>query len=399
MLNPQPQKSELSSLRLTHTATLGELEKYKLLVDSIEDYAIFLLDPEGYVRSWNKGAQNIKGYAPDEIIGKHFSVFYMPEYIDAKKPERELKLARKLGRVEDEDWRVRKDGSQVWANVVITALKDGKGELIGFAKITRDLTERKQSEDMLKSNNTLLKKQRAELEILSASKDEFISLASHQLRTPATAVKQLLGMLTQGFVGKVAPEHLLLIERAYEANERQIRIVESLLKIAQLDAGKIVLRPTPVNLHTFLSDLVEEYADIIAPKNQTIALDIKKTTPATILVDEENFRMALGNLVDNASKYSYEGGAILVAARGNDDNVSISVKDSGVGIDPADHKHLFEKFSRIFNEFSGSVGGSGLGLYWVKRVIEMHHGHIDVKAEKPKGSTFTIVLPREVAHA
>jgi len=399
MLNPQPQKSELSSLRLTHTATLGELEKYKLLVDSIEDYAIFLLDPEGYVRSWNKGAQNIKGYAPDEIIGKHFSVFYMPEDIDAKKPERELKLARKLGRVEDEDWRVRKDGSQVWANVVITALKDGKGELIGFAKITRDLTERKQSEDMLKSNNTLLKKQRAELEILSASKDEFISLASHQLRTPATAVKQLLGMLTQGFVGKVAPEHLLLIERAYEANERQIRIVESLLKIAQLDAGKIVLRPTPVNLHTFLSDLVEEYADIIAPKNQTIALDIKKTTPATILVDEENFRMALGNLVDNASKYSYEGGAILVAARGNDDNVSISVKDSGVGIDPADHKHLFEKFSRIFNEFSGSVGGSGLGLYWVKRVIEMHHGHIDVKAEKPKGSTFTIVLPREVAHA
>jgi signal transduction histidine kinase len=171
------------------------------------------------------------------------------------------------------------------------------------------------------------------------------------------------------------------------------------LKIAQLDAGKVVLRFSPINLRQFLNNLLEEYADVIAPKNQTIELAIDKTAPELFLIDEENFRMALSNLIDNASKYSYEGGNILVTARGSADSVSVSVKDSGIGIDPADQKHLFEKFSRINNEFSGSVGGSGLGLYWVKRVIEMHHGNIKVDAKKRKGSTFTIALPREVAHA
>ena len=132
-----------TTLRLKHTATLAELERYKLLIENVEDYAIFLLDTDGCVQTWNKGAQKNKGYTADEIIGKHFSTFYRQDDIDANKPERELTLARQLGRVEDEDWRVRKDGSQFWANVVITALKDDNGDLVGYAKVTRDLTDRK----------------------------------------------------------------------------------------------------------------------------------------------------------------------------------------------------------------------------------------------------------------
>jgi PAS domain S-box-containing protein len=395
LLNPQAQRSELSTLKSTHTATLGELERYKLLVDSVEDYAIFLLDPEGYIQTWNKGAQKNKGYTADEIIGKHFSTFYLPEDVAAKKPERELKLARQLGRVEDEDWRVRKDGSQFWANVVITVLRDEDGEVVGFAKVTRDLTVRKRNEDTLRSSNVLLKKQQRQLEALNVSKDEFISLASHQLRTPATAVKQLLGMLTQGFVGDVDPEHLAFITRAYDANERQIRIVENLLKVAQLDAGKVVLRLKPVDLHKLLTDIVDEHMGTIAKKGQTIALDLQRTAHLAAYLDPDHFRMALGNLIDNASKYTREGGKISVSTSVDGGKLYISVHDDGVGISVHDQKLLFKKFSRISNELSEKVGGSGLGLYWVKRVMEMHQGNISVESTPGKGSTFTVELPLE----
>jgi PAS domain S-box-containing protein len=389
------QTPKSSSQRPTHHATLAKLEKYRLLVESVEDYAIFLLDTEGYIQTWNKGARKTKGYTPDEIIGKHFSIFYLPEDIEAKKPERELVLARQLGRVEDEDWRVRKDGSQFWANVVITALRDETGELVGFAKVTRDLTERKHNEDLLRTNNAQLKRQQQELEALNISKDEFISLASHQLRTPATAIKQMLGMLIQGFTGEVEPQQLNLITRAYEANERQIRIVDNLLRVAQLDAGKVVLRKKSIKLHGYLNDIIEEHANSVAKKNQSIALKIDKTVPHTVILDADHFRMALGNLVDNASKYSHNGSNIVVKADAGGDKLFVSVCDSGVGISMQDLPALFGKFSRIPNELSEKVGGNGLGLYWVRRVARLHGGEIRVTSKLGKGSTFTIELPLE----
>jgi PAS domain S-box-containing protein len=393
------QSQKLSTLRNSHDATLVELERYKLLVESVEDYAIFLLDVNGNIQTWNKGARKNKGYAPEEIIGTHFSVFYLPEDKAAKKPERELKLAQQLGRVEDEDWRVRKDGSRFWANVVITALRDEDGELVGYAKVTRDLTERKHSEDLLRTNNTLLKKQQIALEALNVSKDEFISLASHQLRTPATAVKQLLGMLTQGFMGDLQPEHHSVIERAYEANERQIRIVDNLLKVAQLDAGKVKLSKKPVLIRDYLSDIVEEHAGTTAKKDQPITLEIDNSAPDSPSLDADYLRMALGNLIDNASKYSHNGSTISVKAAAPNKRLIISVADTGVGIDAADQNLLFEKFSRISNALSDKVGGSGLGLYWVKRVVELHGGTISVQSENNVGTTFTVELNEEDTNA
>jgi PAS domain S-box-containing protein len=393
------QSQKLSMLRNSHDATLVELERYKLLVESVEDYAIFLLDVNGNIQTWNKGARKNKGYAPEEIIGTHFSVFYLPEDKAAKKPERELKLAQQLGRVEDEDWRVRKDGSRFWANVVITALRDEDGELVGYAKVTRDLTERKHSEDLLRTNNTLLKKQQIALEALNVSKDEFISLASHQLRTPATAVKQLLGMLTQGFMGDLQPEHHSVIERAYEANERQIRIVDNLLKVAQLDAGKVKLSKKPVLIRDYLSDIVEEHAGTTAKKDQPITLEIDNSAPDSPSLDADYLRMALGNLIDNASKYSHNGSTISVKAAAPNKRLIISVADTGVGIDAADQNLLFEKFSRISNALSDKVGGSGLGLYWVKRVVELHGGTISVQSENNVGTTFTVELNEEDTNA
>jgi PAS domain S-box-containing protein len=381
------------SLQTRHDKTLVELENYKLLVENVKDYAIFLLDINGNIRTWNKGAQKIKGYAPEEIIGKHFSTFYLQDDIDAKKPERELVIARKVGRVEDEDWRVRKDGSRFWANVVITALFSNSGKLVGYAKVTRDLSERKQQEDDLRRANVLLRKQQQELKALNESKDEFISLASHQLRTPATGIKQLLGLLLEGFEGELPARLHMLIQKAYEANDRQISIVNSLLQVAQLDAGKVALRKSAIDAGTLLQEVVDEQADTIANRHQTIRY-LLPPKPIYTHGDQKYLRMALENIVDNASKYTYENGKITVKISIKNNEVLISVADTGVGI-PQEHlPDLFQKFKRIPNELSQKVSGSGLGLYWVRKVIELHGGRIDASSAHKKGTTVLIRLPQ-----
>lgn len=356
------------------------------------------MDPEGYIQTWNKGAEKNKGYTHDEIIGKHFSIFYSDQDNKDRKPERELEIAKKVGRVEDEDWRYRKDGSKFWANVVITALYDENGDLQGFAKVTRNLTERKVNEDSLRSANSLLQEQQKELRRLNESKDEFISLASHQLRTPATAIKQLLGLILEGFEGEVPPHIRGLLEKTYESNERQIAIVNSLLKVAQVDSGKVILRKQAVDLNQTVKSLVRQYAGIIKEKNQSISIELQDD-PLIGYIDEHYYRMALENILDNASKYMENGGRIVISSEEVGDQAVISVTDSGVGISPDDIKSLFVKFNRIQNDLTHRVAGSGLGLYWVEKVIDLHQGVINVKSELQKGTTFSISVPKGLQNA
>lgn len=388
-------KSARPALQTQQGTTLDELEKYKLLVSAVQDYAIFFMDKDGYIRTWNKGAERIKGYTPDDIIGKHFSLFFVPEDIARHKPQKELEIATRRGRVEDEDWRVRKDGSRFWASVVITALRDNDGELVGFAKVTRDLTERKQYEDDLQRANALLLAQQQELELLNQSKDEFISLASHQLRTPASAIKQILGMFVEGFIADVDPSHLTLIQKAYDNNERQIDIVNSLLKVAQVDAGKVVLHMEKCPVRWLLESVIEDFQDVITERQQVVTLHMHDPK-ATVVADKQHLRMAIENIVSNASKYTPATGSIAISTVSADGLVSIAIADSGVGIAKKDLGLLFEKFSRIPNALSMQVGGSGLGLYWANKVIGLHGGNIGVASRVGKGTTFTVSLPAEL---
>ena len=392
----QPQPNTKAQLRTEHKKALTELERYKLLVDNVEDYAIFFMDAEGYIQTWNKGAYKNKGYLPEEIIGKHFSTFYSEQDKADGKPERELEIAKKVGRVEDEDWRIRKDGSRFWANVVITALRDEGGELQGFAKVTRNLTERKQNEDSLRTTNALLQNQQKELQLLNESKDDFISLASHQLRTPATAIKQLLGLIIEGYEGNVADNVMTLLKKTYDSNERQISIVNSLLKVAQIDSGKVVLRKEPVDLNLTIASLLKQYTGIIGGKDQEVELHLGKS-PLYGYVDEHYYRMAIENILDNASKYTPNGGKITITSKVDGDFSMISIADSGVGIGPESVSSLFGKFSRIPNDLSHKVAGSGLGLYWAKKVIDLHNGRITVESEQGVGTTFTIAVPKGVS--
>jgi PAS domain S-box-containing protein len=390
MTEPKPKPAAREALR--------ELSGYKLLIESVQDYAIFLLDKDGIIMTWNKGAERNKGYKESEIVGKHFSVFYPESDKKAGKPQRELEIAQKVGRIEDEDWRIRKDGTRFWANVVITALHNESGELVGFAKVTRNLTERKEQEDELRRANVTLKQQQDELRFLNAAKDEFISLASHQLRTPATAVKLTLGSLLEGLRGELNPEVEELVKKAYDSNERQIRIVNDLLRIAQVDAGKVTLRKSEHDLGALLDAISQEQAQSINERRQTLDLRLEKASnPANI--DYQHLHMALSNIIDNASKYTYPGGLIAISVVPADLEYVISIQDSGVGIAPTDIPKLFTIFTRIPNELSDKATGTGLGLFWAHRIIELHGGDIEVESQLGEGTTFHISLPREAAGA
>ena len=228
---------------------------------------------------------------------------------------------------------------------------------------------------------------------LNRSKDEFISIASHQLRTPATGVKQYIGMLLEGMIGDLTARQQEILQKAYDSNERQLRIVSDLLKVAQVDAGKVRIRKTPQKLSRLLADIIKEQRSTFERRHQTITLDAP-ADDEEVECDSDAMRMVLENIIDNASKYSLNDTPIVVSLRSSPDAVEISVKDQGVGIEPANLNRLFEKFSRIDNILSTKVGGTGLGLYWAKKIIDLHDGTITCQSTPGVSTTFAVRLPK-----
>lgn len=237
-----------------------------------------------------------------------------------------------------------------------------------------------------------------ELMEINRSKDEFIALASHQLRTPATAVKQYIGMILEGYAGDISPEQERFLQSAYESNERQIQIVNDILRVAKLDLKKIILKKQNINMVDLMQSIVDDLKTNFTGRDQHVFLSTASEhicAPA----DTEYIRMALGNIVDNASKYTPEGKSITVTVRDRTERVEIAISDEGVGITAKDLDKLFKKFSRIDNPLSVKVGGTGLGLYWSKEIIELHGGSITVESDLSVGTTFTVSLPHSTADA
>lgn len=228
---------------------------------------------------------------------------------------------------------------------------------------------------------------------LNKAKDEFISLASHQLRTPATGVKQYLGMVLQDMAGEVPETQRTLLEKAYESNERQLAIVSDLLKVAQVDAGKVHIRQQPIDLVPLLKDVAKEQAETYASRQQKLIVEAIDD-PLVADVDQAKIRMVFENLIDNASKYSEADTTVTVRLVREGEWVKVAILDQGVGIDPSDADKLFEKFSRIHNHLSTKVGGTGLGLYWANNIITLHGGMIKVTSVAGEGSTFSVYIPK-----
>lgn len=228
---------------------------------------------------------------------------------------------------------------------------------------------------------------------LNRSKDEFISIASHQLRTPATAVKQYIGMLREGFCGDLTSQQQEVVDKAHENNERQLAIVTDLLRVARVDAGKVTLQLQRVEIVSLVKDAIADLKGVFAEKGQTVS--VKSDKQIVTSLDKDTIRMVLDNLLENASKYSANDTIIDVSIAASDSVVTIQISDRGVGIAEEDIQYLFEKFRRIPNELSTKVGGTGLGLYWAKKIIDLHNGSISYGANTPRGSTFTITLPHQ----
>lgn len=247
--------------------------------------------------------------------------------------------------------------------------------------------------DEIKKRRTLESQRIRHFIELNRSKDEFISIASHQLRTPATGVKQYVGMLLEGFMGELDPQQRQILEKAYQSNERQLKIVSDLLKVAQVDAGKIMLRKSQVLVNELVEDVIREQQSVFAARHQTISHSLLNPDIA-ITIDRASMRMVLENVIDNASKYSESDTQVEVAVEERGNDLYISIRDQGVGINPTIKSRLFEKFSRLDNPLSMKVGGTGLGLYWAKKIVSLHGGALTYAPNKSRGSIFTIRVPK-----
>jgi PAS domain S-box-containing protein len=290
----------------------------------------------------------------------------------------------------------RRDGQYRWVVNSGRPRYSSEGSFLGYVGSCIDIdklksaTKRKKDLEVV---NAKLREHKKKLEALSNAKDEFISIASHQLRTPATGVKQYIGMLLEGFAGEVAEDQQTLLKVAYESNERQLNIINDLLRVAQIDGGKITLHTEKTDMVSLIKAVVEEQASKANDKSQKIEIQSSKRS-IYLDVDLARLRMVFENLIDNAIKYSPDNTQINVRLEDNEFSVSIAVEDQGVGIAKSELSALFQKFSRVNNRDMAHVDGTGLGLYWAKKIIALHSGRLSVKSIPGKGSTFTVVLPR-----
>lgn len=245
----------------------------------------------------------------------------------------------------------------------------------------------------LEQINKELHQQQQELKRLNQAKDEFISLASHQLRTPATAVKQYLGMVLEGYTGDISKQQIDALSKAYISNERQLSIINDLLHIAQIDAGKVTLKKKEIDLSSMLKQIVADHADKFKGKKQTVKFKgVRSSIP--LQVDPDRMRMALENIIENAHKYSPVDTTIRIEADKRRDKVQIEVIDQGIGIRKKDFPRLFEKFTRLEDPLMSEVSGTGLGLYWANKIISLHKGKLTIESRPGKGATFVITIPR-----
>lgn len=371
------------------------------ILGSITD-AIVSLDNAGIITGWNSGAAKLFGYTEKQVLGKQSEqlLHILPQYDQISIRQ----LAADKGA-----WRGNlayyhpKTQAPIKVMASVSSLKDSYGKSIGIVTIMQDLTEIKQAQAdaeaarvrarASRAQAAALQKQNEQLLSINRTKDEFIALASHQLRTPATGVKQYLGMVLEGFSEPLSPGQKNFLERAYACNERQLRIVEDILRVAQVDLDQIKLHIEPTNINDLIAEIIDYQSGEFYRRKQKIVLHRSKQ-PLLADVDRDRFRMAVDNLIDNASKYTMSDKRIdvRIAPLGSN-QFSISVSDQGVGMSKQDQGKLFQKFSRLDNPLSIEVGGNGLGLYWSRKIINLHGGDITVSSQPGKGSKFTVTVP------
>jgi PAS domain S-box-containing protein len=353
-----------------------------LLVDAVRDYAILLLDSAGVITTWNAGAERLKGYTAGEAIGQSFRMFYTPEDQARGLPQELLAIARSEGRVEDDGWRVRKDGTRFWANVLITAIREPDGTIIGYGKVVRDLSERRANEQQRQRAAERLERSNREL-------DRFASVAAHDLQEPLRTIAGFSGLLVARHEAQLDESAKSYLDHITRGVERMSRLVDDLLRYAR------TAEPTGVGGDTVV--LVDATAAVLAELGATIEehhteVVVAIADDAHVHAEARDVEAALRNLISNAVKFADpEAPEVSVSATLVDRHVRVDVVDNGIGIDPADRPRLFQPFQRLAS--AAGQPGTGLGLAIAQRVIERNGGAIGVESVAGEGSRFFFTLP------
>jgi hypothetical protein len=377
-------------------------ERFRLLVEGVTEYAIFMLDPNGKVATWNSGAERIKGYTASEIIGRHFSVFYPEEAKESKWPDHELQVASEKGSFVDTGWRVRKDGTTFWANVRITALRDSTGHLLGYAKLTRDLTEAKRVEALDSVNQQREEMLDAERSARMAAqratrlKDEFLATLSHELRSPLGAILGWTQLLLRDESLRGPGEQKRAIEVIDRNARAQVQLIDDLLDLSRIITGKLRL-----DLHQIsFASVVEAAVDSAMPAADAKGIRLKAMFGASrdiISADGARLQQVVWNLLTNAIKFTPKGGQVHVVLQRVNSHLELSVSDTGIGISGGYLPHVFDRFSQKDSSTTRAFGGLGLGLAICKQLVELHGGSIRASSQgEGKGATFSVQLPLSI---
>lgn len=411
--NPAPKLARIQPAKIEAESTESKLKEFKI----IAEHSPGMIDVYDYKTKQyvyvNPAVRYMLGYKPEDLLSGGLN--FIISRIHPKDKNRTLKENDAACRAIEKfkagtkdrqpfaqlEYRVcHKNGDWIWLKTYASVYsRDNSGALEYIINTCVDITEQKETEDKLRTltkklheSQELLRVEHKQLLELNNAKDDFLSIASHQLRTPATGVKQYVGMLLEGFAGELSAEQAAMLKTVYESNERQLRLINDLLKIVQIDAGHVKLKKKRFDLVGLFEDIYNDMHDGFSALNQELKIDYAKK-PLVVSADLNFIRMVAENLLDNASKYSKKKQKITVSIASKDDFATFSIKDNGIGIAKKDHNKLFQKFSRIDSALTYSVSGTGLGLYWAKKLIDLHGGDIIVRSRKGKGTVFTVKLP------
>lgn len=356
---------------------LSSADRFQLVVEAIEDYAIYMLDPDGLIESWSPGAERLKGYRADEVLGKPYSMFFRPQDVAEGLPKWQLSRARLHGKTEEEGWRVRKDGSVFWANIIISRILDDDGTLLGYAKITRDITERRRLRELERSLRRM---------------DEFIAMIGHELRNPLGPIRYASTFIQErgGFDAKQTI--------AWGIHDRQLalltRLLDELLDVGRVTSGKLRISPARIPFKQVLDQAVETFASEAEHRERDLQVQLPEGE-IWVNADELRITQVLQNLLSNALKFTLPGGHIEVRAEVFEGRLHFEVKDDGLGMDPATVDDLFLLFAQGQAQRETHQPGLGIGLALSRMIVEMHGGVISgTSPGRGSGSVFRFELPR-----
>jgi PAS domain S-box-containing protein len=369
--------------RLTKSALRQTAEQFRILVETVEEYAIYMLDPTGNIVTWNAGAQKIKQYTAEEIIGKNFACFYTAEDVAAQKPSYNLREAARRGYIRDHGPRVRKDGSIFQAEILLTTLRDSSGNIRGYSKVTRDITEQLRSREF--------EAEKIAAEKASKAKDDFLAALSHELRTPLTPALAAANYLVDNSE-KLPPEFVDDLRIIRRNVQLQARLIDDLLDLTRITRGKVRLDVEICDAHNVIGDAIETAGSAIAAKQLKLAtkFDAKRHH---IVADCIRLQQVFWNLINNAVKFTAPGGQIAIRTSNDHDQFQFEITDNGIGIEPERLGSLFKPFEQADASVTRQFGGLGLGLAISKHLVDLHNGTIEAESRgRSFGTTFKVTL-------